>query len=477
MTKLLHLAAFPAVLLAPLVAFGQAAPQAAPEKPVAPAVTATPPATAAQANVAVSTEGDAAATEGSGNSEADQANAAVTAPAPEAAEPEVEVVAEEVVEAPQESEVSVEAEEVFPTSGYDKGFFLQSEDGMFKLSIGGLFQGRFTRTSQDPGTGAPADYGYNFSMNRARIHLKGHVYSKDLTYKFQAEFGKGEAYLKDYFVDYRFMEGLQLRVGQDKRPFSRQQLTSGGNQQFVDRAITDKAFGAGRDIGIMIHNDILEVEGFEYALGLYNGTGEKPIFSGSGNADLATGDVTVDSGAFSNVPHKMEPTLVARVGYNDGIKGYSESDLEGGGFRYGVGLSGLADMNLNETGDAKMRMDLDGIVKVQGFSFTGALYLSSAQTGVEYFGDRRAESAGGHLQGGYVIDGLIEPALRWATVTTQGDTDAEDVTTNAYSAGLNVFFHGHKMKWSNDFSILIKAPGEGDTATGTEFRSQVQLAF
>jgi hypothetical protein len=134
-------------------------------------------------------------------------------------------------------------------------------------------------------------------------------------------------------------------------------------------------------------------------------------------------------------------------------------------------------MNINETGVAKMRVELDAIAKIQGFSFTGAVYLSSEQTGESYFGDRRAEAVGGHLQGGYVIDDLIEPALRWATVSVPGDTDAEDVNITAYTAGLNLFFQGHAVKWSNDLTVLLEKPGEGDTATGTEFRSQIQLAF
>jgi phosphate-selective porin OprO/OprP len=483
-TKLLQIAAFPAVLLAPLVAFAQNAPPAEAAQPAAvakpaeaaqpaavakPEVAATP--TAAETPAAAAEGGENASTEAS--TEGEPAPAAADVPAADAPAPLVEVKAVEVVE----EATAVLAEEVHPTAGYDKGFFIQSEDGKFKLGLGGRLQARFTRVSEDPGDGSPTEYGYDFSIPRARIQLKGHAYSEDLTYKFQADFGKGSVSLKDYYVDYRFFDGLQLRVGQDKRPFSRQQMTSSGDQQFVDRAITDKAFGAGRDIGILLHNDYLTAEGLEYAFGIYNGSGEKSNFSGSGTADLTTGEVTVDSGSFTNVPVKMEPTLVARVGYNGGIKGYSESDLEGGAFRYGVGLSGLSDMNVNETGDSKMRLELDGIAKVQGFSFTGAFYISSEQTGESYFGDRRGEAVGGHLQGGYVIDGLIEPALRWASVSMPGETDAEDVTVTAYTAGLNVFFEGHKMKWSNDFTILLEEPGEGDTATGTEFRSQVQFAF
>ena len=71
--------------------------------------------------------------------------------------------------------------------------------------------------------------------------------------------------------------GLHLRVGQWKRPFSRQQLTSSGKQEFVDRSLTDKAFGAGRDVGMMVHNNFTRAKGLEWAAGVFNGNGANTV--------------------------------------------------------------------------------------------------------------------------------------------------------------------------------------------------------
>lgn len=498
MKNISALTALPVLVLTSASAWAQpAAPEAAPApaaKPAAEAAQPAPAQPAAEAPAAEAPAADAAATTESTGEEAAAADSAEApaaeapaAEAPAAEAPAAEAPAAEAsatatseeaavaVEVPVEEPAAEEAEKT-GTAGHKKDFFMQSEDGNFKLAIGGRVQARFTRESEDTDA-TDAEYGVFFSIPRARIHLKGHAYSKDLKYKFQADFGKGSAALKDFYMDYRFGDWAHLRVGQDKRPFSRQQITSSGSQQFVDRAITDKAFGNGRDVGLMLHNNYTKAEGVTYAFGVYNGSGDKGQFSGSGEADLTTGEVEVSDGKFSNVPGEFEPTAVLRLGWNNGAKGYSESDLEGGPLRYALGASGLVDMNMNSTNDAHMRAEVDAIFKWEGWSLTGAYYLSSAQTGRIYMEDRVKESEGAHLQAGYVISELVEPAVRWATVTSQGATDAEDETTNAYTAGLNVFFHGHKLKWSNDFTLALTDSEAGGESTATEFRTQAQLAF
>ena len=115
---------------------------------------------------------------------------------------------------------------------------MQSQDGLHRLAIQGRVQGRL-ESSFDV-----ADSGAYFLVPRARLALKGHSYTPDLGYKFQADFGKGGAALKDFYIDYRFASALRLRAGQYTRPFSRQQLTSSGKQQFVDRSIVNAPFMA-----------------------------------------------------------------------------------------------------------------------------------------------------------------------------------------------------------------------------------------
>ena len=136
-----------------------------------------------------------------------------------------------------------------PTAGYDKGFFIRSADSdLFELVINGRIQGRFAFESveehleaettgdaaadaaeAEASAGTEREEEYAFSVPRARLKLKGHAFRESLGYALQVEFGKGNTYLKDYYVDAGLVPGsLHLRVGQYKRPFSRQQITSSG---------------------------------------------------------------------------------------------------------------------------------------------------------------------------------------------------------------------------------------------------------
>src|SRR5687768_4583714 len=84
-----------------------------------------------------------------------------------------------------------------PNVGYDKGFFLRSDDGLYTLKIEGRVQPFYNmvRTSE------PKDYLHTFEVRRARLVLGGNVHSKKLLYKFQADFGRGNVILRDFHGD------------------------------------------------------------------------------------------------------------------------------------------------------------------------------------------------------------------------------------------------------------------------------------
>jgi hypothetical protein len=352
------------------------------------------------------------------------------------------------------------------TVGYEKGFFI--EQGINSLAIQARVQTRYTHLSTDGGPNEDA-----LAIQRARLTLKGNVLLSELSYKFQADFGKGAVALKDFYFDYCLFDStLCFRPGQYKRPFSRQQITSSGNLEFVDRALTDKAFGAGRDIGVMIHDDYERSPTFEYAIGLFNGTGEKPVLSGSGEADLATGEVEVSDGSFDNVPDMWHPALVLRLGYNHGdIKGYSEADLEGGGFRLGVAGGVEAHFDTDGGDDSVVKYQADAVVKGHGLSAGMALYQTSEQDGAG-FGDRATGDGGGHFQLGYVLAGAFQPVLRYGYVDPR-NSGANNLREE-YELGLNYYADKHNLKVQGDVAALTDA---ADETTDWRVRLQAQLSF
>lgn len=341
-----------------------------------------------------------------------------------------------------------------PSVGYDKGFFVESADGAFSMKTQARVQFRYTFTSaavEDPAGDDTRDNTSVLTVHRARLTFGGHAFTEDLAYKLQADFGRGAVTLKDFYVDYRIAGDALVRFGQYKRPFSRQQITSSGNLEFVDRAITDRYYTAGRDVGLTIHNNYEKSPEIEWAVGVFNGAGEN--------------QVPADSG----------PAVVARVGYNQGdVKGYSEADLDGGPLRFGVGASALGFLNDIVVGEATLsgiRSELDYIVKVEGFSSTGGVYFSTVQDG-EGLGDQTADAIGFHIQAGYTVNKMHQVAGRYSLIAPEAEGAG-----NQQEASLvySLYRFGHGFKWQTDVTVgLDEGQGFGDEI---QARSQVQLAF
>lgn len=357
-----------------------------------------------------------------------------------------------------------------PTAGWDKGFYVQSSDGNFKVRLTGRAQARFT--FEAAAADGEREVEAAFNIPRARIGLKGHFFTKKLKYVLEMDFGKGNVSAKKVYIDYSAVDRwLQVRAGHFKKPFNRQQLNSSAKQGLLDRSITDKAFGAGYDIGLMLHNG--KKQKLEWAVALMNGTGVKSSLSGDVVVDPATGEGEIASGKFGNTPDLLNPVVVARVGYNHaGIKGYDEVDRSGGGFRFALAGGAMLNFGVPEDHSGTISANIDAIFKVHGFSATTALYLGTAQNDHD-FTDQELSKFGLHVQAGYLIKDKVFPAFRYARV--QGIADEHEVAQELGGA-VSVLFAGHNAKWVTDFTALSGAslaPGDTDFRV----RTQAQVSF
>lgn len=370
-----------------------------------------------------------------------------------------------------------------PKAKKGSAFVLKSADGNSKLKLSGRVQARYTYEGKE-GMGKGADDSSHFGIQRARLGLSGHAFTKKLRYKYQHDMGKGKVSLKDFWADYELVNNwLHIRAGQWKRPFSRQQINSSGKLELIDRAITDKKFLAGRDIGVAFHNNYEKSPEFEYVLGVFNGTGT------------------------SSIPTRFTPTLALRLGYNyGGIKGYSESDMKGGGLRFGIGASALMNMDLDDddSSDSAMMAELDFILKIAGFSTSGAVYYaktdgetataSTDQTRM-LSGKAIRDGLGFHAQAGYMIAKKYQPVIRYSmvmydegktmVVTGQdnsgadviGEVDREKATYSELAVGFAWYFYKHKFKWQTEFAMTGEKAGDDEKDGDMIVRSQLQLAF
>ena len=330
-----------------------------------------------------------------------------------------------------------------PNVGYDKGFFLKTDDGLYSLKIEGRVQPFYTLTR----TNEPKDYLNAFEVRRARLVLGGNIHSKKLLYKFQTDFGRGNVFLRDFHADVELAKDVWLRFGQWKRPFSRQQINSSGRLEVTDRAITDRAFGAGRDIGLAIRNDYEKSPELEWTVGVFNGTGEASRITSVTEIDPMTMEVETTTSLPTNVPKKFKPAIIGRVGINrNGMKGYSEADLEGGPMRFGVGASVWLEGDFDDDDKSNQKAELDYIVKAEGFSTTGGVYFMTDQDGSGVL-DATKSLVGFHLQAGYmVVPKHWQISGRFALVN---DLLADDTTARdqqEISIGGNYYGFGHDAK-------------------------------
>ena len=351
------------------------------------------------------------------------------------------------------------------TSGYDNGFFLQTPDQVSRLRIRGLVQPRFALVAADADV---STWTASFAVQRAQIELTGHVFSRALGFTMKTEFGKGEAFIKDAFMDAKVAEGMLLRTGLWKRPFSRQQLTSDWRLAFFERSTVDAAFGSGRDIGMALQADIDRSPAFEWNLGVFSGASDKSKITGDIPIDAENGIGSLDNVKVGNVPTLFTPTLVARFGYNVGaVQGYSEIDVAGGGPRCSIAASVLEAVDVSGKGKSATRAEVDAMLKIDHVTATGALFLSTLQDDpLAYI--QTADKIGGYAQVGVLLCDVVHPALRYSLVNELADGAlAHEVLANA-----TMLLFGQNVLWGVEAGSIIT-----DEGFDVRVRTQAQVQF
>lgn len=110
-----------------------------------------------------------------------------------------------------------------------------------------------------------------FDVRRARLGLDGKIgelyeaaVSVDLV---------GTPKMRDGYINYAFMDEMELRVGQFNSPFGSEAYGSSLHQEFVEDSTIASAISPGRDRGMMLHGLLFD-EIWLYQIGLMNGAGD-----------------------------------------------------------------------------------------------------------------------------------------------------------------------------------------------------------
>lgn len=358
------------------------------------------------------------------------------------------------------------------TVGFDRGFFIRSADAREELKVKARLQLRFTWLDASTPSGRVQERA--FAVQRGRLQFVGYLLADRLRYLLHIGFDRGDVALRDLYVDgVAERRWLHVRAGQMKLPWSRQRLASSAAQQFADRAITDGAFGAGRDVGLLLHNGLTPAVPLEWALGIFNGTGDTSELSGTVTVDPATGEGAISGGGFSNVPKRMKPLIAARLGYNRaGADAYTEPDLTGGPIRSAAAVSAILEPAAAGA-PPRVRAEVDAIVKWQHLSVSAAAYLRAEGDG-DALASVEAKQLGFHAQAGQVLGRRKrgELATRYARVNVlEGGWQDES------SLAGTLFISGHTLQCTADLSLLRRRSATGDQTQAPRVRVQLQMDF
>jgi hypothetical protein len=288
--------------------------------------------------------------------------------------------------------------------------------------------------------------------------LAGHAWSESLGYFLLANWSPEKASLVDAFINYRIGAGVQVRVGQYKKPFSRHFLQDNPTVALVDYATIGTHYQTGRDVGLMFHNGIATKTGFEWSIGAFDG-GHHPVVE-------------------SALPRRIHPVVVGRVGLSTpGMNEYSQIDFEGGSLRVAAGINTQLDFDADRNNDGNSQHGLDGMVKIGGLGGQFAVYTQTLQSDPDRWSAQQVVDYGLHTEANFVVDKRLAPAIRYSLVHARdraAGTDLEELT-----AGFTTYFQQHAVKWANDIGALTQTDlgRKAKVETTLQIRTQVELSF
>lgn len=316
-----------------------------------------------------------------------------------------------------------------------------------QLVLSNRMQVRFTETDPEVGSGKGS-----FRIQRMRTKLDGWIYSKNLTYELQVDWTEAPA-LRDARITYDFTKGskqFMLSAGQYKVPFGRQELTSSGSQQFVDRSIASSEFAKGRDIGLQLHG-LLGGGKIDWRVGAFNGAGRNQASNDNDkyqyNARLTwavIGDPKFSEGDFDSTD---SPLFALGAGYESNNK------------------HGATTGNDNN----RSIVAADAVFKFKGLFAFAELFNgdNDPETGAGY------KSKGLTTQLGYfIVPQKFEVAGRYAVVDpTDAARNDRRIETGVV---LGYFVNKHNNKIQLDFRQI---KDEKKNVKDKEFRLQYQIIF
>lgn len=369
-----------------------------------------------------------------------------------------------------------------------KGFTFTSANEKFQLSLGGRMQFRYTFTDFDTADFNTKSDSSTWDAKRIKLFLSGYAYTKDLTYKLELDVRQAGSskMLEDAFLNYKFLNEAQLRVGQYKTPFARQELTSDGALSFVDRSPVVDAFKPSYDLGAMAHGKVADGIA-EYNLGVFGGLGKTTPRVSNNNMFIARvavnplGDMPYNEPDFER---SKKPLLSIGANYFLNTLQRTGTNFEGAASNY-AGSSGWLGSQVSYITTAdKQKVDVnsygfDLAFKWMGLALQSEYLLGQAENQIT---KKLLRAHGFYAQTGYMILPELEAAVRYSYYDPNRDV-SNDLKTEVIGA-VSYYFNKHNLKLTADVGSIHTQNGKTDPYTkkkvptdDMQYRLQAQIIF
>lgn len=330
------------------------------------------------------------------------------------------------------------------------GVTLKYGDSSLNFGVWGQFRWTgddkedFDADTEGSGVGHEDGFSSFFSIPRIRFYAQGTVFKTWIGYKFEYEVSStnsdGASKVKDGYVDVTRFHMAAVRMGQYKVPFSLQELTSDQRQEFIERAITNPKFAAGRDQGVMLWGATTDKR-FGYQAGVFNGAGEgrnqddQSLMSVARVWTAPLGEYKLSEGPVDNADKFVF--------------------LVGGAYRTGEPVRGAVTTGEFEGVNDESAWNVETAVRFWRCFGTAEYFKMSDEQDDP---DPTVRSAGWHAQFGImVVAKHLEVAGRYALINPDEDAHDDDVVERRLA--LTYFLSGHNVKLQLDGGQIAYGAG------------------
>jgi hypothetical protein len=377
---------------------------------------------------------------------------------------------------------------------------VRGQDAELQLRFAGQLQAQ--ADLPDPEGPHPA---LSVRIRRLRFGLGGRALDGRVSAGLQLNLAPGAAEMLDAWGEIAAAEGLAVRLGQYKIPFTRYREQSFTAQLLADWPVAAKAFGSERQLGVSAGDGPPGRDAFGWSLGLFTGANARKAFAtGVADAHGVTLDNPSDlaSGSTTLAPH---PELVGRITAGtpgSGIDASTGFDFDGGPARALVGLSGAWDLAPDPTIEFGARGAAEALLKVEHVSVGAVGYLGLHET---RDGALAAGAVGATGELAWRADPRLGVALSWSRVDVlpslrsaaqawadaqlaaadpeDSDTLAETlaaagamVSVSELGAGVTWFAHGTGLCVQLD-GAWLRSAARGTATDAARIRLQGQIVF